>query len=236
VNCDVVATGEVPGVSAGGGRGRFSRAAARTRSPSARRAAASPTWQPAPSPVRVPAIFRVTIRFPQPCTPWAPQSVTSTRITPSAARTATVTISPAAPEPLCRARCCRTAHQQRGVIPGRMPRAEHPDCERPGNPGPLRPPGHCHALPAPPPWPSAHPPFPRPPQGTIRPPGRTHRCTPDSAARVKPGNARQRGPSVAVRGRADGAHRPSWRHGRRPLCVRGHRNASTHGDTPRYTT
>jgi hypothetical protein len=30
--------------------------------------------------------------------------------------------------------------------------------------------------------------------------------------------------------------RPSWRHGRRPLCVRGHRNASTHCDTLRYIT
>jgi hypothetical protein len=38
--------------------------------------------------------------------------------------------------------------------------------------------------------------------------------------------------SVAVREKADGAHRPSWRPGRRPLYVRGHRNPSTHGDTP----
>jgi len=36
-------------------------------------------------------------------------------------------------------------------------------------------------------------------------------------------------PSVAVRGIADGVHRPSWRPGRRPLCVRGHRDVSTHG-------
>ena len=39
------------------------------------------------------------------------------------------------------------AHQQRGVIPVRVPRAEHPGRERPGSPGPLRPPGHGHALP-----------------------------------------------------------------------------------------
>jgi hypothetical protein len=45
------------------------------------------------------------------------------------------------------------------------------------------------------------------------------------------GICRQRGPSVAVRETADGAHRPSWRPGRRPLYVRGHRDASTHGDT-----
>src|SRR5947208_15984755 len=39
------------------------------------------------------------------------------------------------------------AHQQRGVIPARVPRPEHPGRERAGHPGPLRPPGHRHALP-----------------------------------------------------------------------------------------
>ena len=39
------------------------------------------------------------------------------------------------------------AHQQRGVIAARMPRAGHTDRERAGHPGPLRPPGHRHALP-----------------------------------------------------------------------------------------
>ena len=41
----------------------------------------------------------------------------------------------------------------------------------------------------------------------------------------------QRGPSVAVRETADGAHRPSWRPGRRPLYVRerGHPAAALHG-------
>ena len=37
--------------------------------------------------------------------------------------------------------------------------------------------------------------------------------------------------SVAVRGKADGAHRLSVDSGRRPLYVRGHCNTSTHGDT-----
>ena len=59
-------------------------------------------------------------------------------------------------------------------------------------------------------------------------------CTFDSAARVKPGNARRRGPSAAVRGKPT-VHRPSWRHGRRPLYVRGHRNVSIHGDASRDT-
>ena len=39
------------------------------------------------------------------------------------------------------------AHQQGGVIPARMPRAEHPHCERTDDPRPLRPPGNRHALP-----------------------------------------------------------------------------------------
>jgi len=39
------------------------------------------------------------------------------------------------------------------------------------------------------------------------------------------GKRRQQGPAVAARWKADGAHRPSWRHGHRPLYVRRH---STH--------
>src|SRR5205814_9792463 len=42
----------------------------------------------------------------------------------------------------------------------------------------------------------------------------------------------RRGPSVAVRETADGAHRPPWRPGQRPLYVRGHRNTPTRSDTP----
>ena len=49
---------------------------------------------------RDPAIFRVTLRCPQPRYAPAPRSVASTRTTPSAAQTATMPLSPAAPEPL----------------------------------------------------------------------------------------------------------------------------------------
>lgn len=41
------------------------------------------------------------------------------------------------------------------------------------------------------------------------------------SGRTSTGARRQEGSSVAVRGIADGAHRPSWRPGRRPLNVRG---------------
>ena len=66
--------------------------------------------------------------------------------------------------------------------------------------------------------------------------GRTRRCTPDSAARVKSETHHRSGPSVAVRETADGAHRPSWR----PDAVRyasvdtaTHRPTVTHRDTRR---
>ncbi len=37
--------------------------------------------------------------------------------------------------------------------------------------------------------------------------------------------------SVAVREKADGAHRPSWRHARRPPYVRGQRNMTIYSAT-----
>ena len=75
---------------------------------------------------------------------------------------------------------------------------------------------------------------PRCPPGTPASRGtRVPRRAPGSALPAKPEWAPPRTMSVAVREKADGAHRPSWRPGRRPLYVRGHRNASTHGDTPR---
>ena len=104
--------------------------------------AASPATSPSPRP---PSASPPQARS---CgTPRPPRSVTSTRTTPPAAWTvdrdrlplrARAAIPDAVPEQL---------HQQRGVIPARMPRAEHPGRERAGHPGPLRPPGHRHALP-----------------------------------------------------------------------------------------
>jgi hypothetical protein len=72
---------------------------------------------------------------------------------------------------------------------------------------PARPPSRS---PGQPPWPPAHPPSPPAPRPGNRPGPRpdTRGCTPDSAARIKPETRRRRGPSVAVRGTADGAHRP----------------------------
>ncbi len=102
------------------------------------------------------------------------------------------------------------AHQQSGVIPARVPRPEHPGRERAGNPGLLSPPAavtlsRTTALA------TSGPAFPGPPRGPGNHPGPqpgTRGCTPGSAARVKPGTRRRRGPSVAVRETADGAHRP----------------------------
>jgi len=55
---------------------------------------------------------------------------------------------------------------------------------------------------------------------------RARRPARDSPSREGPA-IDHRSPSVAVREKSDGAHRPSWRHGRRPLYVRGHRSTST---------
>jgi hypothetical protein len=122
-------------------RGRSSRAAARARSPSARRAAASPTWRPVPPPAPAPAIFRHTAG-PQPRLPRAAAVSDLGPATPPAALTV-VTVSPAAPEPLCRtlfpdSSLTGSAASSRHGCPGR---------DRAGNPGALRPPARRHAPP-----------------------------------------------------------------------------------------
>ena len=62
---------------------------------------APPRGQPRHQP-QPPAIFRLTTAGPQLRHPRPPRSVTSTRTTPPAAWTVTVTVFPAAPGPLCR--------------------------------------------------------------------------------------------------------------------------------------
>jgi hypothetical protein len=103
--------------------------------------------RPKPDQPQPPATFRLTTAAPQLRHLRPPRSVTSTRTTPPTARTAIVTVSPSAPEPLCRtlllnSSLTSSAASSRTDAPGRAPGRE-----RPGNPGPLRPPGHRHALP-----------------------------------------------------------------------------------------
>jgi len=95
------------------------------------------------------------------------------------------------------------AHQQGGVIPARVPGTEHPADERAGDPRPLRPPGHRHALPdLPPSYQRTRLPRPPPPPGNHR--GRQAGCT---GMHARLSGSRQaetrdrRGPSVAVRGK-----------------------------------
>jgi hypothetical protein len=184
------------------------------RSPSARHAAASPhraalpatssdhdclphrgQRDPAPAP-RVPA-----------------RPVTSTRAMPSPALT--VTVSPGTPRPAVpEAAAGQPAPGQRGISPARVPRAGHPGCERAGHPRPLRAPGNYHAhldrrLSH---QRTAFPP-PQPPEPAGQP-GRTQGMYARFGGARQAGTRRQRGPSVAVRGKADGVHRPSWRPGR----------------------
>ena len=200
-----------PGPDAG--RGRSSRAAARTRSPSARRVAAAPTARPAPPPAQPqpPAIFRLTTAGPQ---LRHPRAAAVSDLDPDHAacsldrhrdrlpRSARTAMPDAVPEQL--------AHQQSGVIPARMPgpgtpavnaRATRARSARPDAVTLSRKTALATSAPA----------FPGPPRGPGNHPGPqpgTRGCTPGPAARVKPGTRRRRGPSVAVRETADGAHRP----------------------------
>jgi len=102
----------------------------------------------------------------------------------------------------------KLVHQQGSYAPARVPGAEYPVHERAGDPRPLRPPQESWS--PGPPQSSAQPPFPaRTDPGGARGAGRAH-----TGMHARLGGARQvwtrrqRGPSVAVRGNADGAHRP----------------------------
>src|ERR1035441_9047542 len=119
-----------------------------------------------------------------------------------------------------------------GVPPARVPGPEPPADERAGDPRPLRPPGHRHALPDLRP---SHqrtrlprPPRPRQITGAARPDVRE--CTLDSAAHVKPEHAASPArpwPSVESR-RCTPTVLAA---GRRPLYVRGHRDTAVHSAT-----
>jgi len=176
--------------------GRFSRAAARTRSPSARRVAAPPRGQSRHQP-QPPAIFRLTTAGPQ---------LRHTR----AAAVSDLDPDHASGSPdrdrdrlPCSARAAvpdavgeQLAHQQRGAILARVPRPGHPGRERAGNPAcsarlPSRSPGQ-------PPWPPADPPCPARPAAreTTRGRSRAH------------GDARPARRPASSPGYAAGAARP----------------------------
>jgi hypothetical protein len=94
-------------------------------------------------------------------------------------------------------------HQQGGGIAAGVPGTEHPDCERAGDPRPLGPPGHRHALPdLRPSHQRAR--LPRPPRPREITGGRQAGCT-GMYARLsgsrQAGTRDRRGPSVAVRGK-----------------------------------
>jgi hypothetical protein len=113
---------------------------------------------------------------------------------PPASRPADRTLMPESPL------TSNTRHHRTGVPAG------HRICERPA--GRVRLARPATVRPGSPP-PSAH----RPSRGRTG-------CTPGSAAAVEPPAGCPGSPSVAVRGKADGAHRPSWRPGRCPLtCI-----------------
>ena len=181
-----------------------SRAAARTRSPSARHAAATPTAPRGPPQLKPPAAFRIPASRAQlrHLRAAAIGHLHTDKAVPRADRDRdrpARSARPAMPDTIAE----QLAHQQGGVIPARVPGTEHPACERAGDPRPLRPPGHRHALPDPPAQPSAHPPSPAAPPPEItgsRQAGYTGMHARLSGAR-QAGTRGQRGPSVAVRGK-----------------------------------
>jgi hypothetical protein len=195
-------------------------AAARTRSPSARHAAATPTASRGPQRAEAPG------RLPHPGqrgTAPAPQGRCDrspphgTRPSPRADRDRdrpARSPRPAMPDTIAE----QLAHQQGGVIPARVPGTEHPAHERAGDSRPLRPPGHRHALPDLRP---SHqrtrlprPPRPRQITGAGRPCVRIHARLSGSR---QAGTRDQRGPSVAVRGKPTvHTDRPG---GRRPSAI-----------------
>ena len=150
-----------------------------------------------------------------------------------------MTVSPAAPEPLCRtllpdssltSRAASSPHGCPGPgTPAVNARATRARSARPATVTLSRTAALATSAPA----------FPGPPRSPGNHPGPqpgTRGCTPGPAARVKPGTRRRRGPSVAVRETADGAHRPSWR--TNPVRYASvdtatHRPAVTHRDTRR---
>jgi hypothetical protein len=132
-------------------------------------------------------------------TPGPLRSVTSTRTALSQALTATVTVQPAAPEPLCRTLLPKSSLPagQRHPRTGAPARAPHP--RRRGRPAPGPPARQASRSPEPPSRPPAHPPFP-----AALVPGNHAGHRTDTGMHARLGGARQsgtrqRGPSPAVR-------------------------------------
>jgi hypothetical protein len=198
----------VPAASArSSGRGRFSRAAARIRSPSARRAAASPSWRPAPplasAPGRLPPHYRRAAAAASP-----------------AAAAGDLDPDHAAGGPDCDRLPFRARAAMPDAVPEQLPgsAASSPH----GCPGPSTPAVNARATRARSARPAtvtlsrttalatsapASPARPRPgkPPGTAA--GHTGMHARPGGPR-QAGKRRRRGPSVAVRETADGAHRP----------------------------
>ncbi len=210
-------------------RRRFIRAAARTRSPSARRAAASPTWRPAPPPAQAPGHLP---RHHQMAAALGPQGPCDPCLNPDHA------VSGPDRDRDHLAGSARTAVPDtvaESSLTSKTAASPH------GCPGPGTPPTNARATRAR----SARPvsvtvsrtatpvisaPPPRPPssRGTTRAARRAHR---DARPTRRPTSSRdtplaRARPWPSVESRR--LHRPSRQSGRRPLCVRGCRNIGVH--------
>jgi hypothetical protein len=225
--------------------GRFSRAATRTTSPSARRAAAaSPTAPRGPqrderSP-RPPSASRPAGRSSG--VPGPARSVTSTRTMPSPEMTATVTVSPGAPDRLCRilllkiSLTSKIAASRHGCpepsTSETNARAARARSARPASVTLSRTATLAITAPALP-----RPPRPGKPAGQRADAGK---CTLDSAMHVKsahglhgpcPWLVRGRGPRPWPSVQSQRSRTPLPGPDSRPPCVRGHRNTPPYSDT-----
>jgi hypothetical protein len=186
------------------------RTTARTRSPSARRSAASPQGRQGRYQLKSPAAFLVTVGMADPRHARPALVGDFHRTCPPPARTVTVTVPPGS----TRAAMPHTvteqlARQQDRNVPARVPRKHRTD-EDTGYPRRLSPPRQASRSPGPLPEPSAHPPCPPGPAPGRSPGPRTGR-RPNARSTQQRTSSRNTTPARPVRGRpwkTDGAHRP----------------------------
>jgi hypothetical protein len=193
--------------------------------PSARHSAATHRGQ-----LKPPAAVRITASRTQLRHPRAVRSATSTRTMPQPAITATGTVPPGRPNPLCRIYCrsarspARRRHPRSGAeVPSTRPtnvRTIRARTARPASVTLSRISGPAISAPA---FPGR--PAPGKSPGAAGPDVRE--CTLDSAAHVKPEPVT----GEACPWKADGAHRPLWWPDARPLYVRGHRDTGIYSAT-----
>jgi hypothetical protein len=196
-----------------------SRAVARTRSPSARHAAAGPTGPTGRYQPEAPAALRILASLVQLRHPGADPvgDLDAHHLVPDPDRDRdrlAGSARPAVPETVAEEPTSSAASSPHGCpSPSTAPTNVRATRARSANPARVTVSRTAAPVISTPP---SRPPSSREPRGNARA-GRGMHARLGGARQA--GKPRQRGPSVAVREKADGAHRPSWRHGR-PSAIR----------------